>query len=81
MDSFSQSFFLKKKTTILISWSPDINFLWTGAPRDCKDDARGSVFLVVKQPRKLQINQTLRGEQTGSYFGNAVETTDLNNDG
>ncbi|XP_026202276.1 integrin alpha-3-like [Anabas testudineus] len=53
----------------------------TGAPRDCKDDARGSVFLVAKHPKTLQVNQTLRGEQTGSYFGNAVAATDLNNDG
>uniref|UniRef100_A0A3Q3QZ22 Integrin alpha-2 domain-containing protein n=1 Tax=Monopterus albus TaxID=43700 RepID=A0A3Q3QZ22_MONAL len=53
----------------------------TGAPKDCKDDARGSVMILTKQPQKLTISQTLRGEQTGSYFGNAVATTDLNNDG
>ncbi|XP_029015438.1 integrin alpha-3-like isoform X3 [Betta splendens] len=61
--------------------SKDDETIVTGAPRDCKDDARGSVFLVVKQAKKLHINQTLRGEQTGSYFGNAVATTDLNGDG
>lgn len=54
---------------------------WTGAPKDCKDDARGSVLLAVKELDKLLIRQTLRGEQMGSYFGNAVATTDLNNDG
>ncbi|XP_056258423.1 integrin alpha-3-like isoform X1 [Seriola aureovittata] len=53
----------------------------TGAPKDSKDDARGSVLLAVKQNNKLIVQQTLRGEQTGSYFGNAVATTDLNNDG
>ncbi|XP_034448730.1 integrin alpha-3-like isoform X3 [Hippoglossus hippoglossus] len=53
----------------------------TGAPKDSKDDARGSVLLVVKQNNELVVQQTLRGEQTGSYFGNAVATTDLNNDG
>ncbi|XP_069380752.1 integrin alpha-3-like [Paralichthys olivaceus] len=53
----------------------------TGAPKDSKDDARGSVLLLVKQNNELVVLQTLRGEQTGSYFGNAVATTDLNNDG
>ncbi|XP_036946134.1 integrin alpha-3-like isoform X1 [Acanthopagrus latus] len=53
----------------------------TGAPKDSKDDARGSVLLVVKRSDKLMTQQTLRGEQTGSYFGNAVATADLNNDG
>lgn len=51
-----------------------------GAPKDSKDDARGSVLLIKKQAGKLVIKQTLRGEQTGSYFGNVVTTTDLNND-
>lgn len=54
---------------------------WTGAPKDSKDDARGSVLLAVKHLDKLLIQQTLRGEQMGSYFGNAVATTDLNSDG
>ncbi|XP_029692243.1 integrin alpha-3-like isoform X2 [Takifugu rubripes] len=53
----------------------------TGAPRDSKDDARGSVLLIEKRAGKLVIRQTLRGEQIGSYFGNVVATTDLNNDG
>ncbi|KAM8844188.1 LOW QUALITY PROTEIN: integrin alpha-3-like [Spinachia spinachia] len=53
----------------------------TGAPKDSKDDARGSVLLAVKQSDQLITQQTLRGEQTGSYFGNAVASTDLNNDG
>ncbi|CAF93433.1 unnamed protein product, partial [Tetraodon nigroviridis] len=38
------------------------------------------VLLIKKQAEKLVIEQTLRGEQIGSYFGNSVTTTDLNND-
>ncbi|XP_077385730.1 integrin alpha-3-like isoform X1 [Festucalex cinctus] len=55
----------------------------TGAPKDTKDDARGSVLLAVKDDGggTLAIRQTLRGEQTGSYFGNAVAAADLDNDG
>uniref|UniRef100_A0A3P8SJT5 Uncharacterized protein n=1 Tax=Amphiprion percula TaxID=161767 RepID=A0A3P8SJT5_AMPPE len=40
-----------------------------------------SFLLAVKRSGKLVIQQTLRGQQTGSYFGNAVATADLNNDG
>ncbi|KAG8006599.1 Integrin alpha-3 [Nibea albiflora] len=61
--------------------SQDVETIVTGAPKDSKEDARGSVLLAVKQSDKLMIQQTLRGEQMGSYFGNAVATTDLNNDG
>ncbi|KAK2833966.1 hypothetical protein Q5P01_017855 [Channa striata] len=61
--------------------SEDDETIVTGAPKHCKEDARGSVFLLMKQSGKLMISQTLRGDQTGSYFGNAVATTDLNNDG
>ncbi|XP_051905867.1 integrin alpha-3-like isoform X2 [Hippocampus zosterae] len=55
----------------------------TGAPKDTKEDARGSVMLAVKVGGSglLAIRQTLRGEQTGSYFGNAVAAADLDNDG
>ncbi|XP_061556203.1 integrin alpha-3-like isoform X2 [Phycodurus eques] len=54
----------------------------TGAPKDTKEDARGSVLLAVKDAGAgLAIRQTLRGEQTGSYFGNAVAAADLDNDG
>ncbi|XP_041812196.1 integrin alpha-3-like isoform X2 [Chelmon rostratus] len=61
--------------------SQDDETIVTGAPKDSKEDARGSVLLAMKQSDKLLIRQTLRGEQMGSYFGNAVATTDLNNDG
>ncbi|XP_039979414.1 integrin alpha-3-like isoform X2 [Xiphias gladius] len=61
--------------------SEDGETIVTGAPRDSKNDARGSVLLAVKRYNELIIQQTLRGEQTGSYFGNAVATADLNNDG
>ncbi|MED6235844.1 hypothetical protein ATANTOWER_001083 [Ataeniobius toweri] len=44
-------------------------------------DARGSVMLVVKRCDDLVIQQTLRGQQVGSYFGNAVVAVDLNGDG
>ncbi|KAM6966139.1 integrin alpha-3-like isoform 2-T2 [Tautogolabrus adspersus] len=60
--------------------SQDEETIVTGAPKDNKEDARGSV-LLVKKSKQLMIQQTLRGEQTGSYFGNAVATSDLNNDG
>ncbi|XP_029944729.1 integrin alpha-3-like [Salarias fasciatus] len=53
----------------------------TGAPKDSKEDARGSVLLALKRSGQLAIQQTLRGEQMGSYFGNAVATADLNSDG
>ncbi|XP_075939523.1 integrin alpha-3-like isoform X1 [Anarhichas minor] len=61
--------------------SQDDETIVTGAPKDSKDDARGSVLLAVKRADKLLTQQTLRGEQMGSYFGNAVATADLDNDG
>ncbi|KAM6904768.1 integrin alpha-3-like [Xenentodon cancila] len=63
----------------LLSW--DQETIVTGAPKDNKEDARGSVLLAVKQAGRLVIQETLRGQQMGSYFGNAVVTTDLNDDG
>ncbi|XP_078808186.1 integrin alpha-3-like [Oryzias latipes] len=61
--------------------SKDEETIVTGAPRDGKQDARGSVWLLAKWSRKLVKRQILRGQQTGSYFGNAVAVTDLNGDG
>ncbi|XP_076023646.1 integrin alpha-3-like [Genypterus blacodes] len=63
----------------LLSW--DVETIVTGAPKDSKEDVRGSVFLAKRQSNVLKVQQILRGEQMGSYYGNAVATTDLNNDG
>ncbi|XP_075871540.1 integrin alpha-3-like isoform X2 [Nelusetta ayraudi] len=52
-----------------------------GAPKDRKEDGRGSVLLAVQRANQLLTLQTLRGQQTGSYFGNAVAAVDLNDDG
>ncbi|XP_066554803.1 integrin alpha-3b isoform X2 [Amia ocellicauda] len=49
----------------------------TGAPRD---RTVGSVILA-DMDSKLKSNITLFGEQVGSYFGNSIAATDLNNDG
>uniref|UniRef100_A0A3B3TLJ3 Integrin alpha-3-like n=1 Tax=Poecilia latipinna TaxID=48699 RepID=A0A3B3TLJ3_9TELE len=49
--------------------------------KDNKMDARGSVMLAVKRSKDLVIQQTLRGQQVGSYFGNVVVAVDLNSDG
>ncbi|XP_029986203.1 integrin alpha-3-like, partial [Sphaeramia orbicularis] len=61
--------------------SQQVETIVTGAPKDSKADARGSVMLALKHLDRLLIGQTLRGEQTGSYFGNAVAAADLDNDG
>ncbi|XP_046894266.1 integrin alpha-3-like isoform X1 [Hypomesus transpacificus] len=67
--------------------SQDALTVVTGAPKDSKDDACGSVMLLTRtasandQKEQLQPHLTLRGEQMGSYFGNALAITDLNNDG
>ncbi|KAF4085336.1 hypothetical protein AMELA_G00116920 [Ameiurus melas] len=49
----------------------------TGAPRD---DSRGSVTLAVKGSTNLEPAIVIPGEQVGSYFGNSITVTDLNND-
>uniref|UniRef100_A0A8C7UJ89 Integrin alpha-2 domain-containing protein n=1 Tax=Oncorhynchus mykiss TaxID=8022 RepID=A0A8C7UJ89_ONCMY len=69
----------------LLSQSEDT--VVTGAPKDNKDDAKGSVILTVKKSStsgdgdQLKPYLTLRGEQMGSYFGNSLAVADLNNDG
>ncbi|XP_008300957.1 integrin alpha-3b [Stegastes partitus] len=49
--------------------------LVTGAPRD---ESKGSVILAKKT--SFEQVQTIPGEQVGSYFGNSLAVTDLNND-
>ncbi|XP_045066799.1 integrin alpha-3-like isoform X1 [Coregonus clupeaformis] len=65
--------------------SQDQDTVVTGAPKDNKDDAKGSVILTVKEKSgsgdQLKPYLTLRGEQMGSYFGNSLAVADLNNDG
>lgn len=61
--------------------SQQVDSIITGAPKDSKHDARGSVFLALRSDETLQIVQRLRGQQMGSYYGNAIAAVDLNNDG
>ncbi|XP_061568313.1 integrin alpha-3-like isoform X2 [Cololabis saira] len=61
--------------------SRDQETIVTGAPKDRKEDVRGSVLLAVKRAGRLVVMETLRGKQMGSYFGNAVATADVNDDG
>ncbi|KAF7645376.1 hypothetical protein LDENG_00205550 [Lucifuga dentata] len=61
--------------------SQDDETIVTGAPKDSKDDVRGSVLLAERHSNTLRVQQTLRGEQMGSYYGNTMATADLNNDG
>ncbi|KAM9831708.1 integrin alpha-3b [Neosynchiropus ocellatus] len=49
----------------------------TGSPRD---EAKGSVMFGKKKDQIFELTLILRGEQVGSYFGNCLAVTDLNND-
>lgn len=49
----------------------------TGAPRD---ESKGSVMFGEHSGDEIQITHTILGEQVGSYFGNSLAATDLNND-
>ncbi|XP_024920340.1 integrin alpha-3-like [Cynoglossus semilaevis] len=89
-DSQKTSFINMKSRNLYIGYSVSLSqhvlshddvTIITGAPKDSKDDARGSVLLAVKASNRLLPRVTLRGQQTGSYFGNAVATADINNDG
>ncbi|XP_076739643.1 integrin alpha-3 [Maylandia zebra] len=89
-DTKKSSFSNQKHRNIYIGYSvaqaprllsEDDETIVTGAPRDRMEDAHGSVLLAVKRSDKLMIRQKLRGQQMGSYFGNALAVTDLNNDG
>lgn len=49
----------------------------SGAPRD---EARGSVLFGIKSDSIITPALVIPGEQVGSYFGNSLAVTDLNND-
>lgn len=49
----------------------------SGAPRD---KAKGSVLFGTKLFSSLTQDLVIHGEQVGSYFGNSLAVTDLNND-
>lgn len=49
----------------------------TGSPRD---ESKGSVMLGTKTDKIIETTLTIPGEQVGSYFGNSLAVTDLNND-
>lgn len=49
----------------------------TGSPRN---DSRGSVMLGTKTTNIINLELVIPGEQVGSYFGNSLAVTDLNND-
>ncbi|CAB1312346.1 unnamed protein product, partial [Coregonus sp. 'balchen'] len=49
----------------------------TGSPRD---ESKGSVMLAKKGNTELVTEFIIPGEQVGSYFGNSLAVTDLDND-
>ncbi|XP_068439237.1 integrin alpha-3b isoform X2 [Clinocottus analis] len=49
----------------------------TGSPRD---ESKGSVMLGRKTDKNIEPALIIPGEQVGSYFGNSLAVTDLNND-
>lgn len=49
----------------------------TGSPRD---ESKGSVMLGTKTEKSIKPTLIIPGEQVGSYFGNSLAVTDLNND-
>ncbi|KAM9560357.1 integrin alpha-3b [Salvelinus alpinus] len=57
--------------------SQDYFTVVTGSPRD---ESKGSVMLAKKGNTALVIEFIIPGEQVGSYFGNSLAVTDLNND-
>ncbi|KAM4716016.1 integrin alpha-3b [Anableps anableps] len=76
----------EKKNNIYIGYSVleekkllsrDVYTVVTGAPRD---ESKGSVMLGEETLEKIEIKHTILGEQVGSYFGNSLAATDLNND-
>uniref|UniRef100_A0A8C5A8M3 Integrin, alpha 3b n=1 Tax=Gadus morhua TaxID=8049 RepID=A0A8C5A8M3_GADMO len=57
--------------------SRDNYTLVTGSPRD---ESKGSVTLASTNNKILQQLLVIPGQQVGSYFGNSLAITDLNND-
>uniref|UniRef100_A0AAZ3SGR8 Integrin alpha-2 domain-containing protein n=1 Tax=Oncorhynchus tshawytscha TaxID=74940 RepID=A0AAZ3SGR8_ONCTS len=57
--------------------SQDYFTVVTGSPRD---ESKGSVMLAKKGNTALVTKFIIPGEQVGSYFGNSLAVTDLNND-
>uniref|UniRef100_A0AAX7SQ70 Integrin alpha-2 domain-containing protein n=1 Tax=Astatotilapia calliptera TaxID=8154 RepID=A0AAX7SQ70_ASTCA len=57
--------------------SYDDSTVVTGAPRY---ESKGAVIFSNKTQPKLLLDQIILGEQVGSYFGNSLAVTDLNND-
>lgn len=57
--------------------SYDDSTVVTGAPRY---ESKGAVIFSNKTQPKLLLEQIILGEQVGSYFGNSLAVTDLNND-
>ncbi|KAL3967526.1 NADH dehydrogenase (ubiquinone) Fe-S protein 1 [Sarotherodon galilaeus] len=57
--------------------SYDDSTVVTGAPRY---ESKGAVIFGNKTQAKLLLEQIIHGEQVGSYFGNSLAVTDLNND-
>ncbi|XP_044035670.1 integrin alpha-3b isoform X2 [Siniperca chuatsi] len=49
----------------------------TGSPRD---ESKGSVVFGTKTDKNIEPVLIIPGEQVGSYFGNSLAVTDLNND-
>uniref|UniRef100_A0A3Q3VQM3 Uncharacterized protein n=1 Tax=Mola mola TaxID=94237 RepID=A0A3Q3VQM3_MOLML len=49
----------------------------TGSPRD---ESKGSVVFGTKTDKGIERVHIIPGEQVGSYFGNSLAVTDLNND-
>lgn len=57
--------------------SRDVYTVLTGSPRD---ESKGAVVFGAKTDKAIVLDFVIPGEQVGSYFGNSLAVTDLNND-